>query len=144
MKTYRGRILYLLPLLIFSLVITLIITLDEEFNSFVLLLLVPFILLSLGTIGYKLEVGEDHIRSSFLNFTLYAIQPNMVESLTYGNIGFWNSVHPHMPLTHGKGLAILVNINGVRKTIGISEKLYGKKAIQHIKSILDKNTSSSL
>ena len=47
----------------------------------------------------------------------------IVESITYGGMSLWNQVYPSRPIVNGKGLAILVNVAGVRKVYGLSEKL---------------------
>ncbi len=136
MKNYRGKISYLLPMLIVPVLFTAGVILNREFNSQSLMLLclawIFSLVLLLLPLLYKLEVGENFIRKSFLGIITAEFSPDKVESVSYGGIALWNGIYPNRSVVHGKGLAILVNMKGVRKVYGFSEKLYGKEAIESL------------
>ena len=138
-KTYRGKISYFLIILFFPLLFTIAIILDGEASPYLFLIWIPFLLLILIPLGYKLEVGDNFIRNSFLGFSTMKLSSGDVQSINYGGIGLWGGVYPSRSITHGKGLAILASVNGISKTYGLSEKLYGKEAIEHVKRVLGSN-----
>jgi hypothetical protein len=134
MKVYRGKISYLLPTLFLPLLYTIGVIFTDE--SFLYIIWIPFLLLILTPLAYKLEVGNNFVRNSFLGFSTMKLHSQNVQLINYGGIGLWNRIDHYKPIVHGKGLAILASINGVSKTYGLSEKLYGKKAIEHTRSVL--------
>lgn len=137
MKIYRGKISYFLPILFLPFLFMLATILDGERSLFLFLIWIPFLVLILIPLGYKLEVGDNSTRESFLGFSTMKLYSKDVQSINYGKIGIWGAINPSKPLTHGKGLAILASPKGVSKTYGLSEKLYGKEAVEYVKQALE-------
>jgi len=141
MQVYQGKISYLLPILFFPSFFTIAVILDayffkQLFSVSILLIWVPFILLMFVPLVYKLEIGSNYVKNTFLGFTIMKLSFENIESVTYGNVYMWGGLYNNRGFIYGKGLAVLTYINGTRKVYGISEKLYGKKAINNIKYVL--------
>lgn len=143
-KIYRGKVSYLLLVLLIPIFLTFGLIVDNDFNNassttflalFWGLFLVPVFL----PLAYKLEVGNNFVKKSFLGFNTMNVSSKNVESSNYGGIGLWDTVYSsgRNDIVHGKGLAILAHVDGARKTYGISEKLYGEEAIRHVREILE-------
>jgi hypothetical protein len=143
MKLYRGKISYLLPFLFLPALFTIAIILDGHLKmpsrGIFILIWIPFLSYTITSLGYKLELGDNFVRESFLGFTTMKLYSANVESIKYGGVGLWGGLYGKITI-HGNGLAILVYANGERKVYGISEKLYGKKAIEDLKKTLGSTT----
>ena len=88
------------------------------------------IILTLAPFGFKMEVGNDYVKTYFLGLSLGKTYASDVQVLFYGNlfqggIGF------------GKGLRYRVQINGRSKSYSIGEKFWGKEAFAHAKRVLE-------
>lgn len=138
MKIYKAKISFILGnsfVLIFPLLLTLVILAEgaaAQQNEWVgvgifwiLGLLVTFV-----PLGSKLEVGEDYIKTYLFGFTTTKkISSSDVQALTYGNIFKGN-------LGFGKGINFTVLRNNKSKAHSLSERIYGKEAIDHAKHVL--------
>lgn len=136
MKKYWGKISYLLPVLFLPAIFSVLALSDGELfrtpDFFILFWLVSLILV-LIPLGYNLEIENDLITERFCGIKIKKFQPNNVESVTCGSVSLFERVNPFFGIPHGKGIVLLVNINGARKIYSFSEKLYGKKVIEDIK-----------
>ncbi len=88
------------------------------------------IILALAPFTMRLEIDGDEVKSYLFGFRILKLQSSNVKSITYGNLMKGG-------LGFGKGLIIRVNINGRGKTLTIGENLYGKEAIENIKSVFN-------
>ncbi len=140
MKEYSGRISYLLPILFLPGIFTLLATLGGELLSssgfFMSFWLLSLIIVSIP-LGYKLKIQNDLVSESFCGMKIKSFQTRNVESVTYGGICLFELANPIFGIPHGKGIVLLVNINGTRKTYSFSEKLYGKQSVEYITSMLN-------
>lgn len=143
-KIYRGKISYLLPFSFFPVLITIATYGDAGFDLksgdlwlipvmswifFVIFLFIPKL--------FKLEISDRYVQKITCGIRTANMLPDTIEAVSYGKIGLWNVVTgARGPTIYGNGLIILANMSGVRKVIGISEKLYGQDAINEAKHIL--------
>jgi hypothetical protein len=93
------------------------------------------IFLAVAPFGFKLEVGNDYVKTYFLGFRLRTIQSSKVQAVVYGNLfrgglGYgngltgWELVHPERKLFRSKYFSI-------------GGEAYGKDAIAHAKRVLE-------
>lgn len=141
MKTYRGKIYYMLPIIIIPILLTIGMLLEKDLNdsSLVLVLILFWVIFLIPVflpLAFKLEIGDSLVKKITFGFTTMELSAKDVESVTYGGMALWNDIYPSKTSINGKGLAILANNNGEEKVYGISERLYGKEAIQQVKVIL--------
>ena len=81
-------------------------------------------------LGAKLEVGEDFVKSTFFGIVMSNISAKDVIAVEHGQL-FRGGLGP------GKGLRIVVEANGKRKTYTIGELFFGGNAIAHAKRVLE-------
>ena len=102
-----------------------------------IILLSVSIILLIAPMAFKLEVGKGYSKTYFLGFCITTIKSVDVQIVQYSNL-------LRGGLGVGKGLNIVININGKTKNYSVGEKLYGKKAIDHVKHVLEnKNEKKS-
>ncbi len=87
------------------------------------------IALTLLPLGFRLEIGENYVKSYFFGLTISNVQSSDVQVIVYGNL-FLGGLG-------GKGITYRVMINGKSKAYSIGEVVYGKKAIAHAKRVLE-------
>lgn len=88
------------------------------------------VILAATPLAIKLEITKDSVRSYFFGFCVKELRPSNIQSITYGNL-FRGG------LGFGKGLIIYANVKGKSTRFSMGEMLYGKKAIQHAKRVLE-------
>ncbi len=88
------------------------------------------IIITVVPFSFKLEVGEDYIKSFFLGFCIRNLKSSNVTLVEYGNL-FRGG------LGYGKGLKGWENVNGRNKYFSYGEKFWGKEAIGDIKQVLE-------
>ncbi len=91
------------------------------------------IALTILPLGFKLEVSDDFVRTSFFGIRLRELHPSNIQVLEYGNLFRFGG------LGVGKGLkGWETTANGGNKYFSIGESAYGKDAIIHAKRVLER------
>jgi len=91
------------------------------------------IALTVLPLGFRLEIGEDYVKSYFLGFCVRDIHASTIQSVKYGNLfGFGG-------LGAGKGLRIWERTKSGKRYTSIGESAYGKEAIEHARRVLEAN-----
>lgn len=87
------------------------------------------LLITFSPLLARLEVGDNYIQSTFI-FKQRKITPEIVKNVSFGKF---------MRGGLGYGNAINFNVSNNRKYIphSISEKMYGKEAIEHVMQVLN-------
>ncbi len=134
MNIYKANRFYTLPILFVPLlaIIPLLeggVPLDQKRLIGYLILSGLSILLAIIPFFARLEVGVDYVKNHFLGFCISTIKIDDVIDINYGNL-FKGG------LGYGKGLNIRVR-KGLGKNHSISEKIWGKEAIEHAKRVLE-------
>jgi hypothetical protein len=135
-STYRGNKYYTLPLLVAPIV--LLVPLLESGGPITGMKLFGYCLLSgisvgvaLAPLGFKLEIGDDYVKTLFCGFCLRTLHASRIRVVAYGNL-FRGG------LGYGKGLNGWERLpSGRSKYFSIGEKAYGKEAIVHAKRVLE-------
>lgn len=142
MKTYRGKISYILPILFIPIITTVGAIWDGELLTSLDLFFFMWLIFLAATLipkGYKLEIEGNFIQESFCGIKIKKFQLMNVQSVSYGKVSLFEFVYPVFSVIHGKGVVILANIKGNRKIYSLSEKLYGEEALEQLKLILMEN-----
>jgi amino acid permease len=93
------------------------------------------IVLTLAPFGFKLEVGEDYVKTFFLGFCLRYLKRENIEIIECGNLMRGGG------LGYGKGLKGWERTKrGNRKYFSIGEDAYGKGAMKGIARALSKDS----
>lgn len=136
MKTYRPKLIRVIPILLLPLILLIPLfingeSLKENELFAVIGAVVLVFLIVVATLGWKIKVSSNEAKNYFFGFLITTMNRSNVKSVAYKNL-FRGG------LGVGKGLIIqLTTDKGRIKTISIGEKLYGKDAIEHIRNVLD-------
>lgn len=87
------------------------------------------IIVTLAPFGFRLEIGDNYVKTSFLGFCTRNLLSSNVQSVEYGSL-------LRGGLGAGKGLKGWEKIDGKSKYFSIEEKFWGKEAIEHAKKSL--------
>jgi hypothetical protein len=88
------------------------------------------IVLTILPLLWKLEVGQDYVKTYFLGFCVMNVRSSDVQVLVYGNL-FVGGLG-------GKGLTFRALTRGRSKAYSIGEAFYGKEAIAHVRRVLER------
>lgn len=140
-KLYRPRLFYLLPILSVPLILAGgLLLLGESVNKdfivgiflFILAILVPVFLV----IGNKVEVddGNESVIAYLFGIKILELTHNSVRKIHEGYL------FPIIPKGggFGEGIIIYASYKGKPRILRMGIRLYGKEAVDHVKSILEK------
>ena len=97
------------------------------------------LILTLIPFTFKLEIGQDFIKSYFFGFCIRELHASNIIALEYGNIVRFGA------LNYGKGLKGLEKTkDGGRKYFSMGENFYGKEAIDEARRALSNNKEKLL
>lgn len=133
-RTRRPYILGSLFLFVFPFLLTLVVFTEGQAaqpNEWIgigifwvlslLVVLIPF--------GFKLEVGNDYVKSYFFGILIKTLKSSDITVVKYDNL-FRGG------LGFGKGLHVRTK-TGLNKIFSFGENLYGKEAIDHVQRVLE-------
>lgn len=135
-KSTTGAGLVVLVLVFFGLTLPLIIEgapIETKKLSALICFWLIGILLTIVPLMFKLEVGENYVKSYFLGFCVRNIHSADIEVLEYGNLMRFGG------LGMGKGVKAWERTkNGGLKYFSLGEGGYGRNVIEEVRRVLSK------
>ncbi len=139
MKTYKGKFSYVLPYLFFPLVLTWVFIAEQiplTFIGYLGFFWAIFIGWGLSLRLSKIEVEDVVVRMKFCDVVMQELKREDVQKIEYGGVAPGGGIYSGRAVVYGKGTAILCVKKGEPLVLGISEKLYGRDAIEAVKKSL--------